>query len=150
MAVWFEGEHEVECDLRRVKESLSDYGQHYVGVVSEMPGMISVELVDQGPDFVTIRTNEGLMERTSISTHEDAEQLVVEYDEKYEAGSRVTTTSHVRDEFSATPSGVHHRTVVSDLTAPGLLGLLYRTFGRSSMGKAFLTSYQTYLEAPAR
>ena len=43
---------------------------------------------------MTIRTNEGLMKRTNISKRIEAESVSVEFDEEYEAGSTVTTTSH--------------------------------------------------------
>jgi len=71
-----------------------DHGEHYVEVIRLMPGMTSVELLGQGPDSVTIRTNEGLMKRTNISKRVGADAVVVEFDEEYEAGSMVTATSH--------------------------------------------------------
>lgn len=61
MAVWFEGSNEVECDIQHVRDSFEDSGEHFVGVVRLFPGLTSVELVEQGRDFVNIRTNEGLM-----------------------------------------------------------------------------------------
>ena len=69
-----------------------------------MPGMTLVELVDEGDDHVTIRTNEGLMRRTNITTVVEDDRVVVDYDEAYDAGSKVKMTSHFRDEF--TTSGV--------------------------------------------
>ena len=146
MSVWFEGETQIDCDLERVARALEDYGGHYVEVVGLMPGMTGVELVDQGPDSVTIRTNEGLMKRTHISTRSEPDKIVVEFVEEYAAGSKITVTSHFCDEFTRSGSGVRHRIVITDLVAPGLLGFAYRTFGRSSMGKAFLSSYQACLE----
>ena len=111
-----------------------------------MPGLTSVELVEQGSDFVVIRTNEGLMKRTNISKLIEAESVVVEFDEEYQAGSKITTNSHFLDEFTTSDTGVKHRTVMSDVEAPGLLGFFYRTFGKSNIGSAFLKSYKTYLE----
>ncbi len=122
------------------------YGEHYVGVISLMPGLTSVELVEQGSDFVTIRTNEGLMKRTNISKLIEAESVVVEFDEEYQAGSMITTMSHFLDEFTTSNTGVKHRTVMSGVEAPGLLGFFYRNFGSSNIGNAFLTSYKAYFE----
>ena len=146
MSAWFEGDSEIDCDIRQLKDALEDQGEHYVGVISLMPGMTSVELVEQGTDFVTIKTNEGLMRRTNISKQIDAERVVVEFDEEYEAGSKVTTTSHFSDEFTTSDTGVTHRLVVSDVEAPGFLGFFYRTFGSSKTGNAFLTAYKAYFE----
>ena len=146
MSVWFEGNIEIDCTIQQVKHALENHGEHYVGVVSLMPGMTSVEFVEQGRDFVTIRTNEGLMKRTSISKRIEAESVIVEFDEEYEAGSKVTTKSHFLDEFTSSDSGVKHRTVISGVEASGLLGFFYRKLGRSNIGNAFLASYKTYFE----
>lgn len=67
-------------------------------------------------------------------------------DEEYQAGSRVSATSHFRNEFTTSGAGVVHRTVVSDVQASGLLGFFYRRFGSRSMGKAFLSSHKGHLE----
>ena len=48
MSVWFEGSSEIECNIQQVKHALENYGEHYVGVISLMPGLTSVELVEQG------------------------------------------------------------------------------------------------------
>ena len=111
-----------------------------------MPGLTDVELVDQGVDSVSIRTNEGLMERTNITTQIAPDSVVVEFDEVYQAGSKVTVTSHFLDEFITSDSGVTHRLVVSDVEAGGLLGFFYRRFGGKKMGNAFLTAYRAYFE----
>jgi hypothetical protein len=146
MAIWFEGTSDIDCNIQQVKDAFEDYGEHYVGVISLMPGLTSVELVEQGGDFVTIKTNEGLMKRTNISKTVTSDSVVVEFDEEYQAGSKVTTTSHFLDEFSTSGSGVTHHTVISGVEAPGMLGFLYRKFGSSNIGNAFLTSYKTYFE----
>ena len=148
MSVWFEGEGEIDCDIQQVQSAFDDHGAHYVGVISLMPGMTSVELVEQGSDSVTIRTNEGLMKRTNISKRLEAASVLVDFDEEYEAGSKVTTTSHFRDEFTTSPSGVKHRVVISDVEAPGVLGFFYERFGSSKMGNAFLTACKAYFEKP--
>ena len=133
--------------MDHVKRSLSSTAEHFVGVVGHMPGMTSVELLEGGSGSVTIRTNEGLMRRTNITTMVDNERVVVEFDELYEAGSKVKTTSHFVDEFTVGGAGVIYRIVVSDVESPGLLGFLYRKFGRSKMGSAFLSSTKRFLES---
>lgn len=109
-------------------------------------GLASVELVEQESDSVTIRTNEGLMTRTNISRSIEADRVVVDFDETYEAGSRVTTTSHFCDEFTTSDTGVTYRLVMTDVAAPGFLGFFYQRFGSSKTGNAFLTASKTYLE----
>lgn len=144
--IWFEGSNEIKCDIQQVKNTLDNLGEHYVGVISVMPGLSSVELVEQGSDFVTIKTNEGLMKRTNISMRTEADRIVIEFDEEYQAGQMVTTKSHFIDEFTANNSEIMHRIVISNVKAPGLMGFFYRNFGSSKMGNAFLNSYKTYLE----
>lgn len=146
MSTWFEGSNEINCTLQHVKDTLKNHGEHYAGVISLMPGLTSVELVDQGPDFVIIKTNEGLMKRTNITKRIEADSIIVESDEEYQAGSKITTKSHFLDEFTISDAGVKHRTVMSGIKATGVLGFFYRTFGSSNIGKAFLKSYKTYLE----
>ena len=146
MSVWFEGSSEIDCTIEQVQQALENLGEHYVGVISLMPGLTRVELVEQGRDFVTIKTNEGLMKRTNISKLIEAESVVVEFDEECQAGSKITTKSHFLDEFTTSEIGIRHRTVLSDVKAPGLLGFFYRNFGRSNTGRAFLNSYKTYFE----
>ena len=146
MSVWLEGECEVDCSLQQVQRAFDSYGEHYVGVISLMPGLTSVELVEQGRDSVTIQTNEGLMKRTNISKRVEADSVVVEFDEVYDTGSRVTVTSHFSEEFTTGAAGVTYRIVISDVAAPGVLGFFYRKFGSSKMGNAFLTASKTYFE----
>jgi len=147
MTVWFEGESGIDCDIKDLKTAVDDLGSLFVGVVSHMPGMADVELVDASGDTVIISTNEGSMKRTNISRQVGGESVVVEFDEEYEAGSRMTTTSHVRHEFTATDHGVDHQLVMSDVEASGLLGFFYRTFGKANTGNAFLTAFKDQLEA---
>ena len=149
MSVWFEGSNEIRCEIQQVKHAFENHGEHYVGVTSLMPGLTSVQLVEQGSDFVIIRTNEGLMKRTNIAKRIEADSVVVEFDEEYQAGSKVTTKTHFLDEFRTSDTGVKHRIVLSRVEAPGLLGFFYRKFGSSKMGKAFLKSYKTYFEKQA-
>ncbi len=150
MSIWFEGTGHVDCDLDHLKGSLDDLGEFYVGVVRAMPGITSAELVEQGTDHVVIRTNAGVMRRTNISPHVDDRLVVVEYDEVYEAGARVTMRSHFVDEFIECSEGLMHRVVVSDVDASGILGAMYRRLGRARMGAAFLSSHRAHLEVTSR
>ena len=129
-----------------MKSVLGNHGDHYVGVTSLMPGLTTVELVEQGSDAVTIKTNEGLMKRTNISKRIELDRVVVDFDEQYAAGSGITVTSHYSDEFSTSDTRVAHRVVISDVEAPGFLGFFYRRFGSSKMGNAFLAANKAYFE----
>ena len=149
MSVWFEGQSSIQCSMEQVRHALTDLGAHYVALVSLMPGLSSVELVEQGPDWVTIKTNEGLMKRTNIQVRGEGERVVVELDEEYQAGTKVTATSHFLDEFVVSEGEVIHRLVISDVEASGFLGFFYRKLGSSSIGKAFLAAYKTCLEQDA-
>ena len=144
MKVWFDGEGDIASDLVSVQEALADPGQYLAAVVRLMPGLTEVELVEQGEDFVTIRTNEGLMQRTNLSISVDAERVVLEFDELYDASGRVTATSHYRDEFLAADDGVRNHLVISGVEAPGVLGFLYRNLGSGSIGKAALEANRRY------
>lgn len=146
MSVWFEGSSEIECNIQQIKHSIENLGEFYVGVIGLMPGLTNVELEEQGNDSVIIRTNEGLMKRTDITKIIDNENVILEYDEDYQAGSRVNTKSHFIDRFTASGSNVSYSTTISDVTAPGLLGFFYRKFGSANTGNAFLNAYKTFFE----
>ena len=87
------------------------------------------------------------MKRTNISKRIEADSVVVEFDEQYETGTKVTATSHFADEFTASDTGVSYRLVMSDVEAPGFLGFFYRKFGSSNIGNAFLAAYKTHFES---
>lgn len=146
MSKWFEGTIEIECSIDQLITSFEDLGEHYLAIVNLMPGLTSVELVDQGQDFVIIRTNEGLMKRNNISKVVEADRLLVEFDEEYQAGSMGPVKTHYHHEFKTKGSGVEQRTVLSIVEAPGLMGFFYRTFAKSSIGNAVLNSYKTCFE----
>lgn len=146
MSVWFEGSCEVDCDIEQVKRALENPGEFYVGIVRRMPGLTSVELVEQGNDSVTIRTNEGLMKRSNITKRIQTDHVGVEFDERYEAGSKVTTTSHFSEDYTAGDPGVTFRLVMSDVEAPGFLGFFYQRFGNSKTGNAFLQACKAHFE----
>lgn len=148
MGVWFEGSSEIACDMGRVRGAFEAPGESFVGLVGLMPGITSVALVEGGGDFVTIRTNEGLMKRTNIDVSSRGDSTLVEFDEEYQAGSGVTVRSHYMHEFNESGEGVRHRMTISDVEAGGLLGFLYRKFGKSNIGNAVLKSYEAYFEAP--
>jgi len=145
-SIWFEGSNEIHCNLKPVEHSFKNVCEHYVGIIGLMPGMTTVELIEQGSDYVIIKTNEGLMKRTNISIIVEEEKIKVKFDEEYQAGKTLITNTHFLDEFSVSGSKVIHRSVISDLKAPGFMGFFYKIFGCSNIGKAFLDAYKNYLE----
>ena len=147
MKIWLEGEGEIATDIASVATAFDDLGGHYVEVVGRMPGISSAELLEQGSDFVTIRTNEGVMHRTNIRLGVTEDRVVVDFDEEYGAGSKVNAKSHFTHTFTTTAGGVHHHLVVGDLEFGGVLGFLYRRLGKASMRKAFLGSYKSCFES---
>ena len=147
---WFEGTTAIDCDLQAVEASLADFATHLVGVVRSMPGISEAELLEQGEDSVTIRTNEGVMRRRNIECSVGDDEIILRSDEVYEAG-KITVRSHFDDAYTASSSGgVQFRSVVSDVQANGMLGFLYRRFGSRNMGKALLSSQKMYLESTQR
>ncbi len=147
MSIWFEGSNDIDCTLERVVQSLGDLGAHHLGVIGRMPGLSAVEVVEQGEDFVTLRTNEGVMTRTGISKRVEPDRVVLQLDEDYQAGRLVTTKAHFHHEFTARGEAVEHRIVISSVEAPGFLGFFYRKLGSSSIGNAFLRSTKDFLES---
>lgn len=144
--VWFDGSNEVNCNIELVKNSFEDVGTYFVEVTKCMAGISSAKLVEQGADYVTIQTNEGLMKRTGITKKIDNDKVVIEFDENYKAGSAITTNSHIKEEFEAIQDKVSHRVTITQLKAPGFLGFFYRNFGSSNIGNAFLEASKTYYE----
>ena len=51
------------------------------------------------------------MKRTNISKLIDAESVFMEFNEEYQSGLKVATTSHFLDDFTVSDSGVKHRAV---------------------------------------
>ena len=47
MSIWFESHNEIQCNIQKVKQSFNNYGEHYVGVISLMPGLTSVEFDEE-------------------------------------------------------------------------------------------------------
>lgn len=147
MSVWFEGTSQLNCTLEDVQQSLTNPGEHYLEVIRLMPGLTSVELVDQSDDALTIETNEGLMRRSNLTKRIEAGRVVVDVDEVYEAGSRITVSSRFHDEFTTSESGVTYHLVISNVQAPGLGGFFYRRFGSSKIGKALLAATKARFES---
>lgn len=147
MAVWFDGQSGIDCHIDDVARALADPGALFTAVVGRMPGLTNVELVEQSGDSVTIQTNEGVMDRSNISIRIEPSRAALEFDERYEAGSTVTTTGHFSHEFTASDDGVTHRLVMTDVEASGLLGFFYRKLGSSKTGNAFLDAYRAHLES---
>lgn len=87
-----------------------------------MPGITSVELLDKGDDYVTIKTNGGIMKRSNISVKTEATSTTLEFNEEYQAGKKVTTNAHFRFEFTKNDNNLSNQLVISDLSAPGFLG----------------------------
>lgn len=97
---WFEGTTHIDCDLQAVKTWLADLGTHVVGVVCSIPGITEAELLEQGEDFVAIRTNEGMMRRHNIECSVGDDEVVLRFDEVYEA-RKFIGTSHFEDTYIA-------------------------------------------------
>lgn len=128
MPIWFEGKAEINTTVEQIEPSLRDPGAHHVAVTGLMPGLTSVELVEQGPDFVTIKTNEGLMQRTNMAVVPGDGTVTLEFDEEYQAGA------------------VSHELVISGVEARRLLGFFYRKFGSSNTGNAVLQPYKSHFD----
>jgi hypothetical protein len=133
--LWFEGSHEIDCSIQQVKKAFESLGMHYIELVGLMPGISTVELVD-----------EGIMRRTNITKKIDVDELIVEFDEEYKAGRMINAKSHIVDEFARSGEGVKHRTIISGVNAPGFVGFFYQIFGSKNIGNAFLKSYKKYFE----
>lgn len=88
----------IACKIEDIKKSFSDIGNHYKELVSVYPGMITVELIEQGKDNLTIETNEGTMKRTNISVDRSENKILIELDEEY-ITSKITTSSHFVEKF---------------------------------------------------
>ena len=144
---WFEGSSIIECSFHNLEKAIENHGKFYEGVVSCMPGISSVELLENGEDYLIIKTNEGIMKRTNIGKNISQNKIVVEFDEEYRAGKMITARSHFFDKFTSNENGLTLMTTISDLEAPGILGFVYKLFGGANIGNAILSSHKTYLEA---
>ena len=144
--IWFEGSNEIIVGLPKIENSLGDIGQYFLGVINLMPGMTNVNMIEQGDNSVTLKTNEGIMKRTNILVEIEKDNILIEFDEEYRAGKTITTNSHFMHEFKTTAHFINHRIVISSLKAPGFMGFFYRNFGSKNIGNAFLDAHKNYLE----
>ena len=144
-SVWFEDTTKIICNINDVESSLNNIGEHFKEVIRIMPGMTSVELIEQGSDFVTLKTNEGIMKRTNISIVSNEGKIIVDFDEEYLAGKTIKTNSHFLEEFESQDNRIRLRVEISNLKAPGFMGFFYRNFGSKNIGNAFLRAYENYL-----
>ena len=149
MKIWYEGETDIDCRFDDIVLAMRNPGAHYCGVVKRMPGLTTVELVDETDDSITIRTNEGLMTRTGITVVVTEGRVAVDYQEVYAGKKLVTVTSHFHEEFVPTRGVVNYRLALSGVEAPGVVGFLYRSFGSNKIGSALLAATKGQLEGGA-
>ena len=145
-SIWFEGHNGIECNISNIKKSFDNHGKLFVSVIKLMPGLTSVDILEEANNSITIKTSEGIMKRTNISKIITDESVLLEFDEEYQAGRMIKVSSHCLDEFTVNGKSVKHRVVLSDVKARGVLGFFYRNFGKSSIGNAILNSYKTYFD----
>ena len=50
--IWFQDSILINCNPKIVNNSLNNLGEHFKKVISELPGMTTVELIEQGSDYV--------------------------------------------------------------------------------------------------
>ena len=139
--IWYQESTMIECNIENVNKSLSDIGEHYRELISMYPGMTTVELIEQGKDYVTIKTNEGTMKRSNISVDTSGDKILVEFDEEY-ITSKITTHSHFVENFQTKNNNTELNIEISNLIAPGFLGFFLRNFGSKNIGNGFLDSYR--------
>ena len=143
--IWFKEAILIDCNIEDVNKSLSNIGEHYKKLISVYPGMTAIELIDQGNDFVSIKTNEGTMKRTNISVNKSENKIIIELDEEY-ITSAITTTSHIVEKFEKKDNEMELQIEISNHKAPGFLGFFLRNFGSKNIGNGFLDSYKKILE----
>jgi hypothetical protein len=143
--IWFQKSSMIDSSVEAINKSLSDIGEQYKKLISVYPGMTTVELIEQGKDFVTIKTNEGTMKRTDISVDRSDNKIQIELNEEY-ITSKVTTSSHVMEKFEVKNGKIELQIKISGLSAPGFLGFFLRNFGGQNIGNGFLDSYKQMLE----
>lgn len=142
---WFNGSTSIECTIEDINNSLSNIGQHYKDLISVYPGVTSVELIDHGNDYVTIKNNEGTMKRTNISISKSENKITIELDEEY-ITSAVTSKCHIIENFELKNDKVELKIEINNHSAPGFLGFFLRNFGSKNIGKGFLDSYEKILK----
>ncbi len=149
MKTLFEGSAELPFSLQDITDALANIGLFFVETTRRMPDMTSVVLVEQGADFVTFKTNEGLVKRTNIDIRLTEERISVEYAEEYWAGKLIAGISHVMDEFTPSQTGLTHTTTISGVEAPGFGGFFSRSLDVPGLGKALQAAQRAHIEASA-
>ena len=147
MKILFEGSKELSYTLLEVSNAIANIGLYFVGTTRNMPDMTSVVLVEQGPKFVTFKTNEGLVKRTNIDIRIADERISVEYAEEYWAGKHIAAISHVMDVFTPGQTGVEHSITISGVEAPGFGRFFTRSLDVPGLGEALLAAQHAHIEA---
>jgi cell division protein FtsX len=143
--IWFEKSILIETKIEQIDLSLNDIANHFQQLIQIYPGITSAELIDQGKDYVTIKTNEGLMKRTNVSVNRLENKIVIELDEEYKT-SAITTHSHIIETFETKNDKIELHIEINNHKAPGFLGFLLRNFGSKNIGNGFLESYKKMFE----
>lgn len=138
---WFKGKVQLDCQSDSIEESLDNLGDHFKSVVTHMPGITDVEIIEQADDYVTLKTNEGLVKRNNIITTIDQGHVTLEYDEVYEAEKMQTTHAHFVESFTPNQEGISYQLQISDVYASGFLGGFYSKFGKKHTGQAILNAH---------
>ena len=145
MKKWFTGSILIPTNIEQVAKKVNALDQHFVEVTKLYPGLYSVELLEVGDDFVTIKTNEGTMERTNVVISQDKESYTIEFDELY-GNKLVNVNSHYSFTFHEEDGGVKLNCTITNVSTTGFLGLIYKLFSRNNIGNAMLKSYQKLFE----
>ena len=143
--IWYQESTKIACNIKDINKSLNNLGEHYRELIVEYPGMTTVELIEHGKDYVTIKTNEGLMKRTNISVLMSEDKTFVEFDEEY-ITSKLKTNSDFVEKFEAKNDNIELQIEISNIVAPGFLGFFLRNFGSKNIGNGFLDSYKKVFE----
>jgi hypothetical protein len=144
--VWFEGSIQINCNFKKINDSVNNLSKSYTEITTLMPGINMAKLVKQGSNHLTIKTNEGIMKRDNISKKIQKDMITVEFDEKYQAGNKITTRSHHLEEYTLNGSKINYHLIISNVNASGFLGFFYRIFGKKNIGNAILKSHKAYFE----
>ena len=90
-----------------------------------MPGNSEAELLEQGDDFVTIRTNGSAMRRHNIECSVGDDEVILRFDEVYEAEVHRKIAHFEGASTAPNSGGVQFCRAVSDVRANGVLVLLF-------------------------
>ncbi len=143
---WYEKSQLIDCSFDKLKKELEDLGLFFVEVNKGMPGLFNVELVEEDNDYIEIKTNEGTMRRTNIVKDFQDDKIEIQFDEEYIAGKNITILSSYKHVFSKKDTSLIMELQIEEVKSKGVLGFLYKTFGKDNIGKAVLNAYKVYLE----